>query len=493
MSLILSNAILKNPILQKTSLNIINNNIIKNCCFYSTDSGPKIEIPNLQSKEKLKNNENEVTTKTTTINDKPSLKVDSVNVDKNNENNSSSETKTEKTENTNTNTDTTNTTIPITKKQNKKSSSSRDKYNKYYLMAAIGFANLIPLYYILRKKRTLNDYNSSDVRRIKKVQKAYDSNMRQQMATYLYSLQNDIIHFIEEVDNKVTFSRSNWNQRSKNSTGGGTTCQFENGKIFEKAIVQVNVESGTLSPFQIIELLTTRPTIQIISKSLNDKFSYYKTSLSSILYPQNPNVPTSFLDLAYHEVKNNSTGKIYWWFSGGNDFSDAQIFMGKQEDLSSLHLQQKGDHLKVIQEFYQKFREDLNEINPEYYDQFFEEAKQVTYISHRDELRGVGGLYFNELNDDTPQNLLSSVISCFAKKTYEYYKPVIEKRNKVSWNFSDKEKQSIKNSRLVEFELVSKLASKVKDASLKNIDKALPILPVNVSWKKSKNEAINDN
>lgn len=283
----------------------------------------------------------------------------------------------------------------------------------------------------------------------------YDSSMRQQMATYLYSIQNDIINFIEEIDNKVTFSRSNWNQRSKNSTGGGTTCQFENGKIFEKAVVQVNVESGTLSPFQIIELLTTKPSVQIISKSLNDKFSYYKASLSSILYPQNPNVPTSFLDLAYHEVKNNSTGKVYWWFSGGNDFSDTQVFMGKQEDLSSLLLQQqKDDRLQVIQEYYQKFKEDLDQIKPEYYDQFFEGGKQATYLSHRDELRGVGGLYFNELNDEAPQQLLSSVISCFAQKTLEYYKPVIEKRNKISWTLSDKEKQSIKNSRLVEFELV---------------------------------------
>ncbi|KAG4104026.1 Coproporphyrinogen III oxidase [Neocallimastix lanati (nom. inval.)] len=309
--------------------------------------------------------------------------------------------------------------------------------------------------------------------------------MRQQMATYLYSIQNDIIRFIEETDTKVTFSRSNWNQRSKNSTGGGTTCNFENGKIFEKAVVQVNIESGSLSPFQIIELLTTRPAVQIISKSLNDKFSYYKASLSSILYPQNPNIPTSFLDLAYNEVKNNSTGKTYWWFSGGNDFSDTNVFMTKQEDLSSA----VKDNL--LSEFYQKFKEDLDQINPEYFDQFIEEGKQVTFISHRDEMRGVGGLYFNDLNDTSPQSILTTIIPCFAQKTFEYYKPIIEKRNKISWTLSDKEKQAIKNSRLVEFELVSKLDSKVDDSSSKNIDKTLPILPLNVSWKK--NEIVNDN
>jgi len=491
MSLTLTTAILKNQILQKTSLNIINNSIIKNRCFYSTENEPKIEIPNLNSKKLMNSNENEDTNNTIKINDKQPLKTEPLN--QNSDSDSSPEIKTTEDKKTDTNDTNTNTTIPITKKQNKKFSSSGDKYNKYYLMAAIGLANLIPLYYILRKKRTLNDYNASDVRRVRRVQKCYDSSMRQQMATYLYSIQNDIINFIEEIDNKVTFNRSNWNQRSKNSTGGGTTCQFENGKIFEKAVVQVNVESGTLSPFQIIELLTTKPSVQIISKSLNDKFSYYKASLSSILYPQNPNVPTSFLDLAYHEVKNNSTGKVYWWFSGGNDFSDTQVFMGKQEDLSSLLLQQqKDDRLQVIQEYYQKFKEDLDQIKPEYYDQFFEGGKQATYLSHRDELRGVGGLYFSELNDEAPQQLLSSVISCFAQKTLEYYKPVIEKRNKISWTLSDKEKQSIKNSRLVEFELVTKMSSKVDDSSLKNIDKALPILPVNVAWKKNKNEVINN-
>jgi coproporphyrinogen III oxidase len=476
MSLTISTAILKNSILQKTSINIINNHIIKNRCLYSTENGPKIEIPNLQTKDLINNSENK-----NTDTDKPTPKLFDDKKPLSDEplnktiDNSETKSSTEKKSGT----------IPITKKENKKSSSSGNNYNKYYLYATLGLFQLIPLYYFFKKRRTLNDYNSSDVKRVKRVQKSYDSNMRQQMATYLYSIQNDIIRFIEETDTKVTFSRSNWNQRSKNSTGGGTTCNFENGKIFEKAVVQVNIESGSLSPFQIIELLTTRPAVQIISKSLNDKFSYYKASLSSILYPQNPNIPTSFLDLAYNEVKNNSTGKTYWWFSGGNDFSDTNVFMTKQEDLSSA----VKDNL--LSEFYQKFKEDLDQINPEYFDQFIEEGKQVTFISHRDEMRGVGGLYFNDLNDTSPQSILTTIIPCFAQKTFEYYKPIIEKRNKISWTLSDKEKQAIKNSRLVEFELVSKLDSKVDDSSSKNIDKTLPILPLNVSWKK--NEIVNDN
>jgi len=311
--------------------------------------------------------------------------------------------------------------------------------------------------------------------------------MRQQIATYLYSLQNELVGTIEEIDNKVTFSRSNWNQRSNNSTGGGTTCNFENGKIFEKAAVQVNVESGSLSPFQVVELLATKPSIQIISKSLNDKFSYYKASLSSILYPQNPNIPTLFLDLAYNEVKNNSTGKIYWWFSGGNDFSESHLYMNKQEEFSY----KENDTL--LEDYYQHFKTVLDEFNPDYYPEFLREGKNKTYIAYRDEIRGVGGLYFNDLNDHEPEALLSTVIHCFAEKTLEEFKPIIEKRNKTSWNHLDKEKQAIKNSRLVEYELVSKLSSKVDDNSLKNIDRILPMLPLNVSWRKNINEYINDN
>ncbi|ORX48614.1 Coproporphyrinogen III oxidase [Piromyces finnis] len=307
--------------------------------------------------------------------------------------------------------------------------------------------------------------------------------MRQQMATYLYSLQNDIVQIIEEIDPKIKFNRSNWNQRSKNLTGGGTNCNFDNGKVFEKAIVQVNVESGSLSPFQVIELLTTKPPVQIISKSLNDKFTYYKASLSSILYPQNPNVPTSFLDLAYNEIKNTSTGKIYWWFSGGNDLSESTLFLSPQENLPT----KDND----INDFFQKFETELNEFNPSYYQEFIKEGKDTTYIYHRDEIRGVGGLYFNDLNEDKPQNLLSTVIQCFAQKTYQYYKPLVEKRDKLVYTLSDKEKQAEKNSRLVEYELVSKLSSKVDDSRIKNIDKVLPLLPLNVSWMKSKVEIEN--
>jgi len=474
MSLSLSTTILNNSSLRRTALTSISNNIIKtnNCHFYSTENGPKIEIPN----EISKNFGNDTINKKNSIDDSQSLKKKSSNEKVNFE--SEKNTKEKETNNEN---------DSLKKQPNKKFNSGYNNYYNYYIIGALGICSLIPFYYFIRKRRNLNDYSIFDIKRVRKVQKSYDPNMRQQIATYLYSLQNELVGTIEEIDNRVTFSRSNWNQRSSNSTGGGTTCNFENGKIFEKAAVQVNVESGSLSPYQVIELLATKPSIQIISKSLNDKFSYYKASLSSILYPQNPNVPTAFLDLAYNEVKNNSTGKIYWWFSGGNDFSESNVFMNKQDEIYY------KDNDNLLEDFYQNFKITLDEINPNYYPEFSKEGKNKTYISYRDEIRGVGGLYFNDLNDNEPQFLLSTVIQCFAQKTLEEFKPIIEKRNKVSWNFSDKEKQAIKNSRLVEYELVSKLSSKVDDTSLKNIDKILPMLPLNVSWKKNKNEYLNEN
>jgi len=272
--------------------------------------------------------------------------------------------------------------------------------------------------------------------------------MRQQMASYLYSVQNDLVRFIQEMDPTISLNRNNTNQRSKNSTGGGTDCVFDNGKIFEKGIVQVNVESGSLSPFQVVELLTTKPAIQIISKSLNNKFTYYKASLSSTLYPQNPHVPTLFLDLAYNEIKNTSTGKIYWWFSGGTDLSDSQLYLNQQDKL----IPKKDD---LIIDFFQKFKMILDDFDSGYFHRFVKEGKNITYMSHRDELRGVGGLYFNDLNNNKPQTLLSTIIQCFAQKTFEHYRPLVEKRGKLSYSALDKEKQHEKNSRLVEYELVS--------------------------------------
>jgi len=461
MSLTLSTSILNNPIIKKTSINIINNNIIKNCHFYSTDNKPKIEILNLNSEDISKNGIND--NNNTSTEKKDSLKTEPLN--KNNYQNGNANH------------------VPITKKQNKKFTSESNN-TKYYLLAALGLLNLIPMYYILKKRDSLNDYDTSDISRVREIQKNYDSNMRQQMASYLYSVQNDLVRFIQEMDPNISLNRSNTNQRSKNSTGGGTDCNFDNGKVFEKGAVQVNVESGSLSPFQVIELLTTKPALQIISKSLNNKFTYYKASLSSTLYPQNPHVPTLFLDLAYNEIKNTSTGKIYWWFSGGTDLSDSQLYMGLQDKLVV-----KKDDLLI--DFFQKFKNVLDDFDPGYFHRFVKEGKNMTYMTHRDELRGVGGLYFNDLNNNKPQVLLSTIIQCFAQKTFEHYRPIVEKRGKLSFNAADKEKQSEKNSRLVEFELVSKLTSKVDDSSLKNIDKTLPKLPLNVSWKKAKTEAEN--
>ncbi|KAG4104025.1 hypothetical protein H8356DRAFT_928032 [Neocallimastix lanati (nom. inval.)] len=163
MSLTLSTAILKNSILQKTSINIINNHIIKNRCLYSTENGPKIEIPNLQTKDLINNSENK-----NTDTDKPTPKLFDDKKPLSDEplnktiDNSETKSSTEKKSGT----------IPITKKENKKSSSSGNNYNKYYLYATLGLFQLIPLYYFFKKRRTLNDYNSSDVKRVKRVQKS---------------------------------------------------------------------------------------------------------------------------------------------------------------------------------------------------------------------------------------------------------------------------------------------------------------------------------
>lgn len=260
--------------------------------------------------------------------------------------------------------------------------------------------------------------------------------MRQRIATYMYSIQNDLVHAIEQLDPSKTFNRHNWAQHINNSTGGGTTYTFENGQVFDKAVVQVYIDSGSLSPFQAIEMLSSRPSVQTITKSLNDSFTYYKASLSSVLYPKNPKVPTAFLDIAYNEIKNTTTGKTLWWFSGGSDIASTQAYPEDEK------------------EYFDNYKMALDQFDPTYFDRFREECEKYTYMPHREETRSQGGIYFSELNHDLPDNLLHTVIDCCTTQYIESLKPLLNKRKDLPWTLEEKDRQSIQNSRFVEFELV---------------------------------------
>lgn len=127
------------------------------------------------------------------------------------------------------------------------------------------------------------------------------------MEAFVRHLQNEIVTELERVDG-TPFQRDSW---TRPEGGGGTSCVLQNGKVFEKAGVNVSVVHGELSPAAAQQMRSR-------GKDLGDKPArFFATGVSMVLHPQNPMAPTVHLNYRYFEIQDENGQPKYWWFGGG--------------------------------------------------------------------------------------------------------------------------------------------------------------------------------
>jgi len=273
--------------------------------------------------------------------------------------------------------------------------------------------------------------------------------MIEQVEKYLLNLQNDICEEFGGLDTKSSFDKDVWER--EDGRGSGITRVITNGSLFEKGGVNFSIISGDKMPKSATEL---RPELA------GRKFTALGISL--VLHPENPFIPTTHANVRFFIAENEEEEPL-WWFGGGFDLTP---YYGFEEDAIHWH--------KIASKACEPFGEKVYEKYKKWCDDYF-------YLSHRDEQRGIGGLFFDDLNEggfDSCFEFMKSIGNHFI----EAYKPIVLKRQETPYTEKQKDFQLYRRGRYVEFNLVQDRGTLFGLQSGGRTESILMSLPPKVKW-----------
>ncbi len=257
-------------------------------------------------------------------------------------------------------------------------------------------------------------------------------------------LQQEIIRGIEEADGKGTFSRDNWS----NDLGTGVTAVVQNGAVIEKGAVNFSFVKGNF----------TKKMKSILGESAQ---SYAATGISSILHPENPWVPIIHMNVRYFALDNGTA-----WFGGGIDLTP--------------HIIDPAD----AKAFHQSLKEVCDRFDADFYPEFKKWADDYFYLPHRQETRGIGGIFFDRLkpaNSDDFEKLFEFTVS-LAGLYPRAYATFMKKYGRKPYSVREKKWQALRRGRYVEFNLVYDRGTKFGIESGGSAESVLVSLPLNAAW-----------
>ena len=238
--------------------------------------------------------------------------------------------------------------------------------------------------------------------------------------SYLMDLQNRICAGLEEVDGAERFRRDHW---TREAGGGGDTRVLENGAVFGKGGVNFSHVMGEKLP---PSATANRPQVAGLP--------FEAMGVSLVMHPDNPFVPTSHANVRFF-VAGADTQDPVWWFGGGFDLTPCYPF---DEDVLHWH---------------RTAREACEPFGSGVYDRYKRWCDEYFYLKHRGETRGVGGLFFDDLNQwdfETSFAFMRSVGDHYVPA----YAPICERRKDHPFTEEHRAFQRLRRGRYVEFNLV---------------------------------------
>ena len=266
--------------------------------------------------------------------------------------------------------------------------------------------------------------------------------------SYLKALQDKVTDSLQTVDGVGEFISDEW---SREAGGGGRTMVLRSGQVFEQAGVNFSEVSGDNLP---ASATAHRPELA--------GRSFRAMGVSLVMHPINPHVPTSHANVRFF-IANKPGQEPVWWFGGGFDLTP---YYGYQEDCEHWHRTAK----KACEGFgsgaYAKYKK--------WCDDYF-------YIKHRQEARGIGGLFFDDLSQpdfETAFRFMRSVGDHYLPA----YLPIVEKRKHTEFGEREKKFQWYRRGRYVEFNLVYDRGTLFGLQSGGRTESILMSLPPVVNW-----------
>lgn len=239
------------------------------------------------------------------------------------------------------------------------------------------------------------------------------SGLAHEVHAFFVHLQREIREALERIDGVGRFSVDRW---ERPGGGGGTACIIQDGALLEKGGVNISEVYGQL-PEALVRSMKVATT------------QFYATGISLVLHPRSPMVPTVHMNYRFFEQEDGTR-----WFGGGSDLTPFYPF---EEDIVHFHRVLKNACEAHDPTFYPRFKK--------WCDEYF-------FIRHRQECRGVGGIFFDYLKGDPVKNF--AFVRSAGNAFLESYVPIVSRRREMTWGEREKRWQLLRRGRYVEFNLV---------------------------------------
>lgn len=243
----------------------------------------------------------------------------------------------------------------------------------------------------------------------------------QAIKNYLLDLQDRICAGIAEEDGSASFLEDNWEREA--GGGGGRTRVLTDGAVFEQAGVNFSHVSGGSLP---ASATAHRPELA--------GRTFEAMGVSLVIHPKNPYAPTSHANVRFFIAEKAGEAPI-WWFGGGFDLTPYYPF---EEDVLHWHL--------VSRQACEPFGEDVYPRYKKWCDEYF-------FLKHRGETRGVGGLFFDDLNEWGFEKSFAFMRSV-GDHYLEAYRPIVARRKDIKYGERERDFQLYRRGRYVEYNLV---------------------------------------
>mmetsp|Transcript_23267 Transcript_23267/g.50878 ORF Transcript_23267/g.50878 Transcript_23267/m.50878 type:complete len:376 (-) Transcript_23267:418-1545(-) len=275
--------------------------------------------------------------------------------------------------------------------------------------------------------------------------------MRRRFEANCRRAQNEICKAISELDG-VEFTQDVW---TREGGGGGISRVLKDGNVFEKAGCSLSVVYGTM-PQEALRSATQLNRAE--GYAPGERVPFFACGLSSVMHPRNPMAPTMHFNYRYFETDGG-----VWWFGGGSDLTPSYLF---EED---------------VRHFHQTYKDVCDKHDPTYYERFKKWADEYFLIKHRGETRGLGGIFFDDLNEKDPDTLFSFSRDCL-DALIPAYVPLVAKHKDDDFTEEQKKWQQIRRGRYVEFNLVYDRGTVFGLKTGGRIESILMSLPETARW-----------
>ena len=267
--------------------------------------------------------------------------------------------------------------------------------------------------------------------------------------TYLLDLQERICAAFERLDGRARFREDRWERAGG---GGGRTRVLADGAVFERAGVNFSHVHGTNLP---PSATARRPQLA--------GCAFQALGVSLVVHPLNPHVPTSHCNVRFFLAERPGSAPV-WWFGGGFDLTP---YYGYEEDCVHWHRQARAACAPYGADWYARFKR--------WCDEYF-------YLRHREEPRGVGGIFFDDLSEPDFEHCFAFMRSV-GEHYLSAYLPIVERRRETPYGARERDFQCYRRGRYVEFNLVYDRGTLFGLQSGGRAESILVSLPPQAAWR----------